>query len=285
MGKEGFVDYLDCVRELPLPSSGQVEAFVRHVAEAENWLKTTPFEGGAPVIAALDPNAGARINAARGGGRRFGIETLQEGAELLHGSELPTARYRERFGFLAYWTDLGAGTAAVEGDVLRRARLPGPGVVHEGDFVPLPESWLALACHPGALLHATFQGAQDAGGWRRFRFAVERLPKLEGARADHPLVRDIERWHAACRAEDETAFAAWLQVEHAELPSALDADAHWQRYIVWRDSDACTALHHDQDERFRQSDIPERVVRSHHDALQCVHAMINAVLEKLRAAR
>lgn len=279
------MDYLDCVRELPLPSRGHVDAFVRHVAEAENWLKTVPFEGGTPLIAGLDPNAGARINAARGGGRRYGIETLHEGDELLHGSELPTAQYRERFGFLSYWTDLGAGTAAVEGEVLRRARLPGPGVVVHGDFVPLPESVLALACRPGALLHATFQGAQDAGSWRRFRFAVERLPKLEGARPDHPLVADIERWRAACRAEDEAAFAGWLQSEHAETASSLDADRRWQRYIVWRDSDACTVMHHDQDERFRQCDIPERVVRSHHDAVQCVHAMVDAVLERLCAAR
>jgi len=279
------MDYLDCIRELPLPSGGQVTAFAGHIAEAENWLKTAPFEVGVPVIAGLDPNAGARINAARGGGRRFGIETLQEGVELLHGSELPTRRYRERFGFLTYWTDLGAGTAAVEGDVLRRARLPGPGVVHQGAFVPIPESMVTLACRPGALLHATFRGAEDAGSWRRFRFAVERLPKLEGARADHPLIRDIGRWHAACRAEDEAAFGAWLQAEHAESVSALDADARWRRYIVWRDSDACTALHHDQDERFRLSDIPDRVVRSHHDALRCVRAMLDAVIEKLRAAR
>jgi len=276
------MDYLECVRALPLPSEVQVDAFVPYVAEAENWLKTAPFQAGAAVIAYLDPNAGARTNAHHD---RFGIEILAAGTEWLHGSEMPTATHRERFGYVSYWTDLGAGTAEVEGEMRRRARLPGPGIVIGGGFVPLPESMTVLARQPGALLHATFRGAHDPGSWRRFRFAVERIPKLEGAARDHPLVHDIETWRAACRAEGEVAFAAWLQAEHQESAADLAEAARWQRYIVWRDSDACTALHRDQDARFRQSDIPQRVVRAHHDALRCVQAMLQSVLEKLRAAR
>jgi hypothetical protein len=168
--------------------------------------------------------------------------------------------------------------------MLRRARLPQAGIVADGVLLPVPATLAALACRPGALLHATFAGAHDPGGWRRFRFAVERIPKLEGAPAGHPLVRDIDAWRTSCRGEDDAAFSTWLRAEHDEHAPALSEAERWQRYIVWRDSDACTAMHLDQDRRFRQSDIPERVVRAHHDALHAVRTMLDAVVEATRAA-
>lgn len=276
--------YVALVRDLPRPSPEQVEAFVRHVADAENWLKTPPLAGGAGIAAFLDPAAGMRVNRRGANGRNeYELERLDPGAELLHGSELPTEIYRRAFGFLNYHTDLGAGTAEFEGELMRRARLPGPGIVHAGRFVPLPEALLTHACHPGALLHGTFRGGHDEGSARRFRFAVERLPRLEGAPRPHPLLERIEVWTARCRAEDEVAFGGWLATTHGENPATLDEPSRWRRYVEWRDEDACTAMHRAQDAAFAQSGIPDEVVRLHAAALEEVRRTTIAALRWIEA--
>lgn len=257
--------YFDLVRGLSVPSQEQAEAFVDHVADAENWLKTAPFEGGAVVTVYLDPHAGARLDRDRASDHWVAAE-IQSGDELLHGSELPTATYRKRFGFLQYHADLGAGTAEVDAGVLRRAHLPEPGIVEAGRLIPVPASIRTLACRPGALLHGTFRGGFDEGSRRRFRFAVERLPRLEGAPAGHPLLERIQAWTTACRAEDQTAFAAWLHSVHAEEAAALEASSRWRRYVEWRDEELCASMHRDQDARFEASGIPIEIVRLHEEA-------------------
>jgi hypothetical protein len=239
---------------------------VQHVAEAENWLKA-PFEGGTAVLVFLDPHAGQRVDRRLDGGP-YELETLGPETELLHGSELPTEIYRRTCGFLTYHADLGAGTASVEGALQRRVRLPEPGVVHDGRLVPLPEAVRALACRLGPLLHGTFRRPHDAGAARRFRFAVERLPRLEGAPAAHPLLERIETWSRRRRDEDEAGFTAWLARHSGETPDPLDEAGRWRRYVEWRDTDECTALHRDQDAAFGRSGIPDEIVRLHEAALQ-----------------
>jgi hypothetical protein len=283
--------YLDLVRGLPRPTEAQVETFVVHVADAENWLKslvpprdTSRSTGAARLVPFLDPTAGARVNLQRATGR-YGVELLEPGAELLHGSELPTREYRAAHGHLNYYTDLGAGTAELDGDLLRRAHLPGPGVVWEGGFVPLDPALEAHACRPGPFLHGTFRAPHDEGSLRRFRFAVERLPRLEGMSREDPLVCEVEAWSRRCKAEDEAAFAGWLAAAHAESPAVLAEPQRWQRYIEWRDEEACTAMHREQDETFRQSGIPEQVLERHAHSVRVVLDATRAMLAHLDALR
>lgn len=272
--------YAALVRPLPRPQPAQVERFVHHVAEAENWLKTAAFAAGAAVTVFLDPNAGLRINRRRDGGG-FELERLEPGAELLHGSELPTETYRAACGFLAYHTDLGAGTAVVDDGLVRRARLPEPGIVQEGAFVPLPAALRVLACRPGALLHGAFRRPADAGEMRRFRFAVERLPRLEPRPAGHALLERIEAWRQRCRGEDDVGFAAWLRARHGEDAAVLDEAGRWRRYVEWRDADECMVLHRSQDAAFAASGIPDEVVRLHEAALHQLRDATQRMLHTL----
>jgi hypothetical protein len=274
--------YGELVRALPRPASTQVEAFVEHVAGADNWLKLLPLGGGPDLVVFLDPNAGARVNRVQASGRYF-VELLTPASELVHGSELPTDEYRRRFGFLNYHLDAGGGTAAVEGHLLVRALLPEPGIVHAGALVPLPAALRATAGRPGAFLHATFRGGTGTGTVRRFRYAIERLGKLDGAPAEHPLIARIRAWIQHGKTQDDAGFRAWLQAR-GEQPDALDATARWQRYVEWRDDDACVRLHAAQDEEFDRSGIPTEVIAAHHAALDIVRGSVHTMLSALDAS-
>ncbi len=274
--------YAELVQPLPQPTPRQIDAFVEHVAEADNWLKLLPLEGGPALHVYLDPNAGTRLNRRRETGHYF-VEPLTAASELIHGSELPTDQYRARFGYLTYQIDLGAGTAALDDGVMRRAHLPQPGVIHAGALVALPEPLRALAPQPGAFLHGTFRGVQGKGSARRFRYAVERLTKLENVAESHPLVQRLRVWVKQCHAEDHAGFQKWLRATHGESPQELDANTRWQRYIVWRDEETCTRLHDTQDEAFMQTGIPDEVVQRHAQAVERLREAIGAVLEGTKA--
>jgi hypothetical protein len=271
--------YLELVRSLPRPTEAQVEAFVEHVAGADNWLKLLPLRGGPPLVTFLDPNAGARVNRLEKSGR-YAVELLTLGSDLVHGSELPTDEYRRRHGFLAYHIQLGGGTASREEGVLLRALLPEPGILHAGVLVPLPESILATAGRPGAFLHSTFRGASGPGQVRRFRYAVEKLGKLDLPH-EEPLVQRLQTWVQECKAQDEAAFREWLAAAHGEAEGSLDEPSRWRRYVEWRDEEACARLHATQDEAFQKSGIPEAVVAAHREALDSVRRSTRSMLEVL----
>jgi hypothetical protein len=271
---------MQLVRGLPRPSPAQVEDFLAHLADADNWLKLLPLQGGPELSVYLDPSAGARLNRGRGSGR-YAVEVLGADAELVHGSELPTDAYRRRFGFLTYHLRLGGGTAGEEGGVLLRALLPEPGIVHAGALVPLPAPLRALSCRPGAFLHGTFRGASGRGEKRRFRYAVERLAKAEAVRRDHPLVPRIREWVERCKEEDRRAFGAWVRSVPGESDTALDETARWQRYVAWRDDDACMRLHEAQDAAFEATGIPAAVVREHERAVDLVRQSVRRLLAAL----
>ena len=275
--------YWDLVRALPHPTDQQVEAFVDHVSRAENWLKQLPLGGGPELTMLLDPNAGARVNKMMDTGRYF-IEPLTPETELVHGSELPTDDYRKRFGFLNYYVPLGGGAAAVDVGIMVRALPPEPGVVHNGAVVPLPESIRRTACRPSAFLHGTFRGATGPGTMRRFRYAVERLAKLETTPLDDPLIQRIHNWIAGTKAQDEEGFGAWLRFRSGENVDELDAATRWQRYVEWRDDETCVRMHVEQDEEFRNSGIPEAVEAAHRTAVEQVRTSARAMLAALDGA-
>ncbi len=272
--------YLDLVRVLPRPAPEQSEAFLVHLADADNWLKLLPLGGGPELTVYLDPSAGTRLNRGEESGR-YAVQPLAADAELVHGSELPTDEHRRRFGYLTYHVHLGGGTAGVEEGVLLRALLPEPGIIHAGAFVPLPTSVRASSCRPGAFLHGTFCAATERGAKRRFRYAVERLAKLEEAPASDPLVQRIRAWVERCKEEDRRAFDVWLRSAHGETGTALDADARWQRYVEWRDEDACMRLHAAQDEAFEATGIPALIVGEHERAIHLVRQSLQAMLAAL----
>ncbi len=215
---------------------------------------------------------------------RYFVEPLTPETELVHGSELPTDEYRRRFGFLNYHVLLGGGTAYVDAGIMVRAMLPEPGVVQNGAFVPLPESLRATATRPGAFLHGTFRGAEGPGTMRRFRYAVERLAKLDTTPQDDPLIERVSVWIADMKAQDDEGFRAWLRFRSGEDADELDSATRWQRYVEWRDDETCVRMHVEQDEQFRNSGIPEAVEGAHREAFQQVRVAVRAMLAALDQA-
>ncbi|MFQ5601011.1 MAG: hypothetical protein ACE5G2_10725 [Candidatus Krumholzibacteriia bacterium] len=276
--------YLELVRALPRPQEEQIEAFVQHVAGAENWLKLLPVELGPELVVFLDPNAGTRVNQERQGGR-YAVEPLTPASDLVHGSELPTDSHRERFGFLSYHIDLGGGTPTLEAGVLRRALLPEPGVVQRGLLVPLPDPIRALATRPGAFLHGTFRSVPERGRMRRFRYAVEKLAKVDRPPGDHPLIGRIDAWVRKCREEDEAGFRAWLREGHDQIPEDLEDGTRWQRYVEWRDEEVCVQMHQAQDEAFARTGIPDAVAAEHGRALRLLRDSTHSMLDLLEELR
>ncbi|UCE04010.1 MAG: hypothetical protein JSW67_07515 [Candidatus Latescibacterota bacterium] len=275
-----MTSYLEFARVLPRPDPRQIESFLEHVSEADNWLKLLPLEGGPELCVLLDPNAGARVNRFAESGQ-YVVETLTPASELLHGSELPTDEYRSRFGFLGYHVQTGGGTLALEGGVFIRALMPQPGIIHAGALLPIPQALRQTAARPGAFLHGTLRGASDAGGARRFRYAVERLAKLESVPDADPLIERIRSWIERSKREDESGFRDWLRSRHDQSPEELDEPGRWRHYVEWRDDDACMRLHAEQDRSFQTTGIPEEVTARHGRAVEAVRRSIHAMLATL----
>jgi hypothetical protein len=110
--------YLALVQNLPLPSVEQRRAFIDYVATAHSWYKHLPgFLPGKPFYFFIDRSAGCDWLCRQDGSRAI-AEREKEG---FHYSDIPTAEYRTRFGFLNY--SCAQGTAVfLSGDPLTLPR-------------------------------------------------------------------------------------------------------------------------------------------------------------------
>lgn len=92
-------EYREMVSDLPRPTRQQMEAFALHISGAHSWYKHLPaLPPGVPFHFWLDPAAGLdRVSEPDGTLRMVARHT-----KGFHYASLPTAEYRDRFGFLAY---------------------------------------------------------------------------------------------------------------------------------------------------------------------------------------
>ena len=100
--------YLALVRGLPLPTAEQRRNFVDYVACAHSWYKHLHgFLPGSPFYFFLDRAAGCDWLTLRDGSYVI-AERKKQG---FHYSDIPTAEYRTRFGYLSY--SCAEGTAVL----------------------------------------------------------------------------------------------------------------------------------------------------------------------------
>src|SRR5580765_2392503 len=91
--------YLALVQNLPLPTPEQRRNFVDYVACAHSWYKhLPPFLPGAPFYFYIDRSAGCNCVPQQDGSYVV-AERQKQG---FHYSDIPTAEYQTRFGFLNY---------------------------------------------------------------------------------------------------------------------------------------------------------------------------------------
>jgi hypothetical protein len=114
--------YRILVRSLPRPTHLQMQQFAVFVSNAHSWYKHLAYlPPGEPFQFFLDPGAGTQ-RAISPQGSVNAIPRTERGE---HYSWLPTAEYRERFGYLAYSRSVGSafhvlsddGTMLTESDV------------------------------------------------------------------------------------------------------------------------------------------------------------------------
>lgn len=93
--------YRQWIRDIPLPTDGQIEAFADYVAGVRSWYKHLPLTTpGVPFQFYIDPHAGMDRLVLSNGSVRLRERTND--TEPSHYSWMTTAEYRERFGHLAF---------------------------------------------------------------------------------------------------------------------------------------------------------------------------------------
>jgi hypothetical protein len=166
-----MTDYHPLVEQLPVPTVRQTRQFADHVAGAHSWYKKLPlWPPGHRFVFYLDPHAGrsftykSRHAEPYRGGPDQGVERVlgageyrglgmegpvrllvkdfvENDPDLFHYNQMPTAHYRERFGYWNY-------------SVLKERA--GPVSVYDASLaeVAVPRAWLdACGCELTACVH------------------------------------------------------------------------------------------------------------------------------------
>lgn len=164
--------YRVLVKSLPRPSLLQMQQFAKFVSNAHSWYKHLPYlPPGEPFEFFLDPGAGMQLAVTRQGS----VDAIPRTKCGFHYSWLPTAEYRDRFGYLAYSRSAGStfsqllkdGTCLISSDIgsavydptahsllqlpakVRNAgRAFVSGVAHTGGTDPRLWQWMAEANAP-----------------------------------------------------------------------------------------------------------------------------------------
>jgi hypothetical protein len=102
-----LAEYLNLLSGVPLPSTQQKSEFAEFVSAAHSWYKHLPANlPGQPFYFFLDKYAGCDRSL-----QSNGTAVLADRSEQgFHYSDIPTAKYRSRFGYLAF--SCGSGTVA-----------------------------------------------------------------------------------------------------------------------------------------------------------------------------
>ena len=105
--------YRVLVRSLPRPTLLQMQHFAQFVSNAHSWYKHLPYlPPGEPFQFFLDPGAGMQLAVSPQGS----VDAMPRAECGFHYSWLPTAEYRDRFGYLAYSRSAGTSFSQLLGD-------------------------------------------------------------------------------------------------------------------------------------------------------------------------
>lgn len=222
-------EYLRLVSAVPLPSTQQKTEFAEFVSTAHSWYKHLPRNvPGQPFYFFVDKFAGCDRQQSRDG-RGSIVERTKQG---FHYSALPTAEYRNRFGYLTFESSAGTYVfVTTEPHVYARdaisAVLGNDGKLYRPpkEILEISETRLTAILHPLAScywvcnsltnwpeesggqialekIHARCREMQDPTNpeWkmmtRRVGYAdpiLENLTAAERRRQKHEIVRSIDR--------------------------------------------------------------------------------------------
>ena len=105
--------YRSVVSSLPMPTQQQLEQFADFVSSAHSWYKHLPlYPPGCPFQFFLNPAAGMQMIEYSDGS----LEVAPRIEKGFHYSWIPTAEYRDRFGYLDYSRSSGTSVSLDKGD-------------------------------------------------------------------------------------------------------------------------------------------------------------------------
>jgi hypothetical protein len=141
-----LAQYADSLAEVPLPTADQVENFVEYVAHAHSWYKHLRHNRpGNRFYFFLDKYAGWERSIMPDGTQTFKERTEQG----FHYSDIPTEKYRTRFGHLSYSCNSGT-TVFLAG--------PGPVVLPRDGVAAVPSHDAQMHGLPEEILEAGLPG-------------------------------------------------------------------------------------------------------------------------------
>jgi len=149
-------EYLNLLSGVPLPSTQQKTEFAEFVSAAHSWYKHLPANSpGRPFYFFLDKYAGCD-RVLQSNGTAVFADRREKG---FHYSDIPTAEYRSRFGYLAYNCSAGTSVFVAEWPlVYSRDKVPVPAVPGDDgkmyglprDILEVGETQLTAIIHPGS---------------------------------------------------------------------------------------------------------------------------------------
>ena len=167
-------EYRALARTLPVPTPLQVRHFAEFVAGAHSWYKHLRLlPASTPLQFFLDPAAGMQLTQDAAGSVTVALLDKQG----FHYSWLPTADYRERFGYLAFSTSSGTSVSLLSAD---GSRLVG---ADDAPCVYDPAARASYQLPEEALMagRAFISGIVHKGGsWKHlWQRAIERTERFE----------------------------------------------------------------------------------------------------------
>lgn len=120
--------YFELIQQFPRPAKEQIRAFVDYAADAHSWYKHLPLTPpGFPFVFFLDPNAGCDLIIESDGRARYRERT--ESTPRFHYNWQVTVQYRQRFGYLEFFTAVGTSCIVGDAEGFLSTRKPGLSVL------------------------------------------------------------------------------------------------------------------------------------------------------------
>jgi hypothetical protein len=159
-------EYRRLVRSLPPLTRAQRDAFPLRVEQAHSWYKRLPILGsGKSFLFFLDPAAGCDCVQQDDGS----WEAVTREESGLHYSAIPTRKYRERFGYLAFANGQSLRSGSLAGGRLRVQTGFGAVLIAEnGALRSVPEEIQAGAVRLTGMINPL---ANQRLGWERIAMA------------------------------------------------------------------------------------------------------------------
>jgi hypothetical protein len=222
----GLSGYKALANMLPLPTGEQIRRFVHYVAHVHLWYKHLRLlPARTPLYFFLDPGAGLQL-VKTGDGRVTAVQRERQG---FHYGWLPTAKYREQFGYLAFSRSAETRVQPLDLDDAHLIAPDEASRIHDpatGGFYDVPEE--VLVAGRTFISGVVHEGASSRRHWQHLFAWTRDSSSFDRALERHDGLEVGRRIFARCRVlHEDPARAEPSPVSRDEcLLAAFDLPLH-----------------------------------------------------------